>query len=303
MDVFKLRVSDTHSIAITRENFEHQTKQQPPWYQSLDGRTESHLAICPACDNTISIIGLHSSDTEINEDTGEVQPKEGSPPHGRHYLYKSLEGLGTLDREAYENCPYSGNTTLSPNKKHTQKSKVPSRILAILSTDFDRIIYLLSRSIGINISYSAAKEMLNRYKHAEGWKYAGATVMNVPWVFGYFSRSTTLMFKPISNKNIREAIQQHYPSATFTGSRFKLERTTQYINPCFCFESHTRKTVKEHLEETIDLVLSDDNGHEFYRENIKFDPLHFVNLINSKESKYRDKRLIELGCELFKNEN
>ncbi len=72
MDVFKLRLrlrlrlrlSDIHGITISRETFEHETKQQAPWYQSLDGRSESHLAICPACDNTISIIGLHSSDTE-----------------------------------------------------------------------------------------------------------------------------------------------------------------------------------------------------------------------------------------------
>ncbi|EIA0806474.1 hypothetical protein K6327_004044 [Vibrio vulnificus] len=78
MDVFKLRLSDIHGITISRETFEHETKQQAPWYQSLDGRNESHLAICPACDNTISIIGLHSSDTEVNEETGEIQAKEAT---------------------------------------------------------------------------------------------------------------------------------------------------------------------------------------------------------------------------------
>ncbi|OCH65476.1 hypothetical protein A6E00_13485 [Vibrio diabolicus] len=105
MDVFKLRVSDIHGIMISRENFEHETKQQAPWYQSLDGIKESHLAVCPVCDNTITIVGLHSSDTEVNKETGEVQTKEKSTPHGRHYLYKQLDGLGILDREAYENCP------------------------------------------------------------------------------------------------------------------------------------------------------------------------------------------------------
>lgn len=301
MDAFKLRVTDAGGISITRENFEHHTKQQAPWYQSLDGRRESHLAVCSACDNTISIIGLHSRDTEINENTGEIQTKKERPPHGRHYLYRQLDNLGVLDLEAYENCPYSGNKKLSPNKKHPNRSPIPSRVLDILSTDFDRVVYLLAKSIGIYLFEHEAKDMLTRYKQAEGWKYAGATVMNVPWIFGYFSRSTSLMFKSITNEPMRAAIKQHYPSAKFTGEYFKLDRTTQFINPCFSFENHTRKTVEEHLEESIDLVLSDDDGNEFYRETINFDPLYFVKLINSQETKYRNEKLIELGRVSFQS--
>ncbi|MFA0079759.1 hypothetical protein AB4427_16740 [Vibrio artabrorum] len=299
MDVFKLKVNDVNSISISRENFEHHTKQQPPWYQSLDGRKESHLAVCPACDNTISIVGLHSGDTEVNEETGNIQPKSNRPPHGRHYLFKQLGDLGVLDREAYEHCPYSGKQKLSPGSKHSTQSPIPSKVLAIIETDFDRVLYLLKKSTGIQISYSRAKEMLTRYKQAEGWKYAGATVMNIPWIFGYFSRSTSLMYQSITNKNVREAIQAHYPSAQFTGEYFNLQRTTQHINPCFCFVKHTRKTINEHLEESLDLVLSDDNGHEFYREAITFDPIHFVNLINSTKTTYRDNKLIDLGKNLF----
>ncbi|WP_322805393.1 hypothetical protein SO574_23450 (plasmid) [Vibrio alfacsensis] len=299
MDVFKLRVSDIHGITISRETFEHETKQQAPWYQSLDGRNESHLAVCPACDNTISIIGLHSSDTEINEETGEIQAKKSTPAHGRHYLYKQLDGLGILDREAYENCPYSQNTKLSPTKIHSDRSRIPSKVLTLLSTDFDRVVHLLSKSIGIGISNNQAMEMATRYKQSEGWKYAGATVMNIPWIFGYFSRSTTLMFKSISNEKIRDAVQQHYPCAKFEGKYNTLKRTTKHINPCFCFEKHTRKTVNEHLIETIDLVLSDDDGIEFYREAIEFDPAYFANLINKKEATYRNEVLIEFGKSHF----
>ncbi len=76
MDVFKLRVSDIHGIMISRENFEHE---------------KLHLAVCPVCDNTITIVGLHSSDTEVNKENGEVQTS-----HGRHYLYKQLDSLGIL---------------------------------------------------------------------------------------------------------------------------------------------------------------------------------------------------------------
>ncbi|HFQ5547776.1 TPA: hypothetical protein ACGUOU_004597, partial [Vibrio vulnificus] len=123
--------------------------------------------------------------------------------------------------------------------------------------------------------------------------------MNIPWIFGYFSRSTTLMFKSISNEKIRDAVQQHYPSAKFEGKYNTLKRTTKHINPCFCFENHTRKTVNEHLEETIDLVLSDDDGIEFYREVITFDPSHFVNLINKKEATYRNEILLVFGKNSF----
>lgn len=302
MDVFKLRKSDTHAFIITRENFEYHTKQQPPWYQSLDGRTESHLAVCPACDNTISIIGLHASDTELDEETDTIGTKKSRPPHGRHYLFKQLDNLGVLDREAYENCPYAGKSTLSINKKHSAKSHIPSAILSILSTDFDRVIYLLTTSIGIGISNKEAASMATRYRQAEGWKYAGATTMNIPWIFGYFSRSTPLMFKSIKREALRAAIQAHYPGARFEGEYFRLERTGSYMNPCFCFEKHTRKTVDEHLIETIDLVLSDDQGAEFYREPITFDPQHFTALIHSNKANYRSQKLIEFGRQMFRSE-
>ncbi|OCH65477.1 hypothetical protein A6E00_13490 [Vibrio diabolicus] len=141
--------------------------------------------------------------------------------------------------------------------------------------------------------------MAARYKRAEGWKYAGATVTNIPWIFGYFSRSTELKGKSISNENIRKAIQQRYPSAKFEGKYHTLKQTTKPINPCFCFENHTRKTANEHLEEAIDLVISDDDGIEFYRENIPFDPMPFVNLINKKDG-VRKEQLIKFGAENFK---
>lgn len=300
MDVFKLRVSDKKSILITRKNFEYHTKEQHPWYQSLDGKKESHLAVCPACDNTITIIGLHASNTEIDEETGEVSIKKYRPPHGRHYLFRSLEGLGTLDREEYEHCPYSGKSKLSIGSQHSKKSTAPSRILQIISSDFDRIVYLFERSTGISLSLSEATKMLLRYKQSEGWKYAGSTVMNIPWMFAYFSRSTSLMFKQIKNEPLRDAVTRRYPSATFTGKHFKLEPDGEFIRPCFCFMDHKRQVKDEHLEETIDLVVSDEkDNQEFYRETIKFDPLHFDNLLQSKETKYRKEKLITVGKSHF----
>ncbi|CDT38365.1 conserved hypothetical protein [Vibrio coralliirubri] len=60
--------------------------------------------------------------------------------------------------------------------------------------------------------------------------------------------------------------------------------------------SHKRQVKDEHLEETIDLVVSDEkDSQEFYRETITFDPLHFDNLLQSKKTKYRNEKLIEVG--------
>lgn len=298
MDVFKLRLNDTNCIEITKEIFEKETKQQDPWYQSLNGRDESHLAICPACDNTITIIGLHANETELNSETGEIQTKEDREPHGRHYLYKQLDNLGILDREAYENCPYSGKRSLTKGTKHSKTSKVPSRILHILSESLDRVWFILSKSIGINISHNQLEEMVIRYKRAEGWLYAGATVMNVPWIFGYFSRSTSLRYKSIMNENIRSAISREYPDAIFEDKYFTLNSKERAINPCFCFENHTRKMNKEHLDETIDLVITNDDGHEIYRQVIEFDHQYFINLLN-KENTYRNKSILSMGEKYF----
>lgn len=148
MDVFKLSVSDKHGILITRKNFEHHTRERAPWYPSLNGNRESHLAVCPACNNTITIVGLHSKETEIDKETGEVTSKQEAPPHGRHYLHRALPGLGILDREEYENCPYSGKPTLNPSSQRGTKSPIPTQIQKVLASDFDRVVYFFFTNNG-----------------------------------------------------------------------------------------------------------------------------------------------------------
>lgn len=298
MDVFKLRLSDSNCIEITRKNFEKETKQQEPWYQSLNGKDESHLAICPACDNTITIIGLHANETQLNSETGEIQTKEDCKPHGRHYLYKQLDNLGILDREAYQHCPYSGKRKLTKGSKHSNRSKVPSRIRHILSENLDRVWFMLSKSIGIYMSYNQFEDMVIRYNRAEGWRYAGATVMNIPWIFGYFSRSTSLRYKSIRNENIRAAIAKEYPDAIFESKYFNLNSKERAINPCFCFENHTRNVTNEHLDETIDLVITNDDGNEIYRQVIEFEHQYFINVINKKDT-LRNEYIISMGEKYF----
>ena len=88
MDTYKLRPKWTKINTISKENFEKDTGKLEPYYQ-VD--RDSQYAVCPACDNPISIIGLYNPNTKIR-------------PYGKHYP-KTVEKLAVYDRYRYEACP------------------------------------------------------------------------------------------------------------------------------------------------------------------------------------------------------
>ena len=61
MDTYKLRPKWTKINTISKENFEKDTGKLEPYYQ-VD--RDSQYAVCPACDNPISIIGLYNPNTK-----------------------------------------------------------------------------------------------------------------------------------------------------------------------------------------------------------------------------------------------
>lgn len=163
LDVYKIKVGEHAKTQITVANFEADTLRRPPYYQILAPGKESHYAVCPGCENPIQVIGLYKN-------------LESTPnPYGRHYG-QSITGLALYDQESYQFCPYS-NPERSPDRagRRNNKEGLPQKILDLLISNFDSIIYMLEQSTGIGISVSLAEKMLISYKGEEGHLYKAAT--------------------------------------------------------------------------------------------------------------------------------
>ncbi|HFU1222639.1 TPA: hypothetical protein ACGQPR_002452 [Citrobacter amalonaticus] len=194
MDVFKISVDTQQVHKITQENFDQVTKKQAPWYQPMNGH-QGWFAVCPACDNPIQIIGMLKRDA----------------PYGKHFFPTAgavaVPLKGRVDKEEYEWCPYaSKNKHLTKDDRRAAGSELALLIKKTLIEQFDRVIYLLEKGIGMKISDVLAKQMLEDYRLAEGWRYRGATRQNIPWVLAYMMQAKWVKGRIFYDKNLMEEL-------------------------------------------------------------------------------------------------
>ncbi|KAB7693134.1 MULTISPECIES: hypothetical protein [Plesiomonas] len=286
MDVFKLRHTDIGDIPLTRNNFEHHTQRKMPWFVIEEGE-QRQFAVCPSCDNTIQIIRLYDNKQK---------------PYGKHYMSRRKNGLGIYSIENYERCPYAArNRVQRPEKtSRRQESELTLKIKELLIENFDRVIYLLEKQLEMRFSKKLVIEMINDFIAAKGWRYDGATLQNIPWIFAYFSRSQSLFGRYVASKPLQEAISQHYPNAVW--DRNYLKSKSGYISPRFCFLHHQRRVVDHHLEESIIFSVSDDQQQIIFEKTLPIEGCYFSNLVSlSHDRGYRNWELVDLAKDFFRN--
>lgn len=284
MDIFKLVPHTIGSYLITKDNFEFRTKKQAPYYNKtlIDDGIMRHFAVCPACDNPIQIIGL----------------RDGDKPFGKHFR-RTVPHIANYLQENYDDCLLRARNVkrLQKSDKRATFNQLSKNILTLLVAQFDRVIYLLERNIGIKISERLAIDMLNNYIAGEGYLYRFASLHNIPWMFAYFSNSQTLVGRIIfKNEALKTAILTFTPF-TFD-SKYKsqvVNETKKYAALTFYFTQHKVKNKDESFNESLNFVVV-CNKKEIYTQEIVFDVPYFNKLIQLEG--YDDKRnhnLIQLA--------
>ena len=203
MKIFKLRTTDFGFKKIERKIFEEETQKSAPWYQE-DGKKQ--FALCPACLNPIQIIGLYND-----------KDYESNPPYGKH-TDKGVAKVGNFDLNKLVYCPLR-----SKNKRAWQKSDLKDRvddecraILTCMVEKFDRVVYLLRKTSGISFSKKLCEKFLTEYKIKEGYRYAGAHLLNIPWMLAYIPMSKSLYKQFIVDEDIKRAILNLEPNAVIS---------------------------------------------------------------------------------------
>ncbi|VXD06734.1 conserved hypothetical protein [Enterobacterales bacterium 8AC] len=284
MDVFKVSVETTQVYKITQENFDEATKKQAPWYQPVNGH-EGWFAVCPACDNPVQIIGMI----------------ERSKPFGKHFFPSqgavSVPLKGTVNREEYEWCPYaSQNKTLTKSDKRRSDSMLAMLIKKTLIEQFDRVIYLLEKCIGMKISDALAEQMLRDYCSVEGWRYRGATQQNLPWTFAYMMQAKRLRGRVFYDTGLIDELCHRRPDLICNEKRqIDVRKPGTFCDLTFSFIKHRRHVEGHTLSETIEFNIANSKQKTVCSRVISFEDDYFLKLINSKDETYRKMHLIELA--------
>ncbi|MBU9819890.1 hypothetical protein J1782_08320 [Rahnella sp. BCC 1045] len=296
MNVYKLSVKTQGYYLIEKDSYEQRTARRPPWYKVSDNGEPRYFAICPACNNPVQLIGLYKLPANLHH------------PYGKHYG-KSIPGVGLYDQNAYEWCPYSNKKqNNNDGKPKRSQSMLSQQILSLLVMHFDKVIWLLSHSTGVNIDEALAKSMLLQYRREEGWLYSRATLMNIPWVFAYMTDNQGILFKKMRDVKLADELvarSPEYLEQTAQHYLVKSKNCQSYIELGVYYTKHQSEVVDDRLHESMDMVFTRKVGYaaveEIYRKSVLFDFNYFNNLVNFSDwkSSPKNEQLLQLAQEVL----
>ncbi|RJL51852.1 hypothetical protein [Pectobacterium carotovorum] len=274
MNVYKLSAKTQAYYLIEKNDYEQRTARRPPWYKTNASGNPQYFAVCPACNNPIQILGLYKALANTPN------------PYGKH-CGSPVYGVGIYDKEAYLWCPYSNNKRDDGDGRPRRAPGIlTQQILSILVNHFDKVVWLLGKSTGVKIDEELAKRMLQQYRREEGWLYARATLMNIPWAFAYMSDFQAILFKRIDKTLAEELVSRSAGRLNYSenGLVIKDAVVKGYVELGIYNTLHHSRVVNDELVETMDMVFTlrqeKEAPTEIYRQTVGFDFNYFNNLVN-----------------------
>ncbi len=286
MKVYKLRQGLSPVRAITKEQFEYDTKKSAPWYQKNQRGDYSQFAVCPACDNPIQIIALYK------------RRKDNRPCYGKH-VKKSVPGISMYIQDRYDTCPYANPSMIrDKNTLRYETDAIGRQVLFFLREQFDRVVYILEQQTGIHIGLSLARNMLESFIGMKGHLYVGTNVCNLPWMFAYMTDAQSLFGKFIKNN---EELSSKFKSDShvFVNEKGQVLSSGGFVNINFCFINHKVSTKDNSINESIEFIVFVEDK-EIYSKKLEVDTMYFHNLVNlPPERAYRNQKLLAIARELL----
>lgn len=298
MKKFKTATGISSIYQISDANYELQTGKKSPYRQNKNNSI-SYYAVCPECENPIQMVGIFKATEETEDKT-----------YGRHHK-GTIPALATYDEDDYINCSLSSPKRKKSEKLRSPTSKVANQTLTILKTQFDRVIYLISKQMSVKISSSLAEKMLKQYLAEEGWLHREATLNNIPWLFVQCNPAIPLFGRYIvKDSELHQEIVKHCPDVDCIGSNGDeyvqiRQANKSYVRLYFTLCNYRKKVEDEHLIETIDFLLYEDTpyGKELktiFSKEIVMQTDYFNNLIqDNRKNDYRNQALLDVSNKLI----
>jgi hypothetical protein len=171
-----------------------------------------------------------------------------------------------------------------------------------VADQFDRIIYILAKDTGIQISYKLARSMIETYMGEEGYLYTGATLRNVPWVFAYMSDAQSIFGQRIvDNEGFKQAIRQIDGAEIVNEDRIGRRKDAKFFRVDWSFIDHRVTHEDGELVERLWFHVTDGNGKKIHRQDICFAPSRFERLVATPPEKARRNiELLKIAAEVIR---
>lgn len=303
MKKFKIATGISPIYEISDKNYELQTGKKPPYRQNRN-TSISYYAVCPECENPIQMVGIFKATDEAKDKT-----------YGRHHK-GTIPNLAKYNEDDYINCSYSNPQWKKSKKLRNRTSKVANQTLEILKMQFDRVIYLVSKQMGVKISVSLAEKMLKQYLAENGWLHREATLNNLPWLFVQCNPAIPLFGRYIvKDSELHQEINKKCPEVSFEkreGERFvqivQDKKNKNYIRLYFTLCNYNKKVENDQLIETIDFWLYEDTPHgkplkTIFSKELIMQTDYFNNLIQyNRKTDYRNQALLDISEKLIRSD-
>lgn len=294
MKYFKIVASrSAKRYRIDVQTFKSITDNRYPYVKS-DGSTIRRYGICPSCLNPIQLIGI-ARQTEIK-------------PYGKH-AGKGIKDLAEWDIIKYRYCPYAIKNYRKHPEKNTRLPVITEEVrdlYELLKTQFDRVIYVVSKELNIRCSFLFWRKALQQYLLSKMYCYPWLTETNLPYLFAYEGITQKNIYgqSVLVNSDIFHALSkyEHIRFKPTADNRYvSVISDGTYVKLVFRLTDH-RQDIDENgeliesmrfcIDDIGTISVSDTAGvvcKTLYDKKIIFKESYFMNIIH-KYGAYRNRR-------------
>ncbi|MEP9327328.1 hypothetical protein PPMP20_29950 [Paraburkholderia phymatum] len=276
MNVFKLRQGEQDSRALSIVGFHLATSKKYPWYQTRNGKT-LHYAVCPECDNPIHIVNL-DVDSKVDTDGRSL------PLYAKHAAV-DIAGIGTFDRDAYEDCSLANPASLNGGNKTRRPGTVTAEICEMLMDHADAIQYMIERFLGASVSDQLFASILEKFHRQEGYLYREVSTSNLPYALLYMAGNQLATgCSPKAGSPFARALtaSTHFELTAKGWIKRKAGSNAQLR---FFVTDHVVRKSASTNEQTMMLVVDEEvsgQSHRLLREGVKLEIDFFRNLLGKR---------------------
>lgn len=283
MKYFKIQATRTAPrYEVTEDNFTAVTERKYPYEQLNKQSKIQQYGICPSCLNPVQLIGTLNKITPT--------------PYGKH-TGKNIPDLAQWNQIKYEYCPYSSKNErreLDDNERLPEIDESVIELYDLLRSQFDRVIYILGKELGIQCTPNFWRNALNQYLVNRAYCYPWLSEANLPYIFAYFGIIHQRLYKQkiLINSPLYEALKA-FPNADFikndnVSSKYEqlINKDGQFLSLHFRFAFHKQNALNaQTLSESMMFYVDDRNtGETIYQQKIEFEESYFMNIIHKAEN-------------------
>ena len=247
MDIFKLKPTDTRYFSITEEIYFDQCGRNYPYKNKTYKGGPLYHAVCPECGNPTEIRYI--------AETKDATKK----PYGKHYPHH-VPDLAMHDDEAYQNCSLRGEVSIG-TRTHRKNEDFSHEILRLLVDHALVIRDLFAKCIGVTVGKTLFKLMVKEFVTRNSFKCKGVRPSNLPFAIAYWAENQSLMFQPVSDSTLRQAIAESKDFAiSDRGQAVLADGTASDVAMKFYFNGHHHGKETDNEPNSINLVVAKYKG-------------------------------------------